>query len=65
MLNLQVPQRGQHSPSGTVALAQGIRGHEISRQIVAEFYERNTKISPDLVTISKHRIMYIKGLFGS
>lgn len=34
---LRVPQRGQHSPSGTVALAQGIRGQEIFRHTVAEF----------------------------
>lgn len=34
---LRVPQRGQHSPSGTVALAQGIRGQEILRHTVAEF----------------------------
>ena len=37
--NSRVPQRGQHSPSGTVALAQGIRGQEILRHTVAEFYE--------------------------
>lgn len=36
---LRVPQRGQHSPSGTVALAQGIRGQEILRHTVAEFCE--------------------------
>lgn len=34
---LRVPQRGQHSPSGTVAFAHGIRGHEILRHNVAEF----------------------------
>lgn len=38
-LDLRVPQRGQHSPSGTVALAQGMRGQEISRHTVAEFCE--------------------------
>lgn len=36
--SLQLPQRGQHSPSGTVALAQGIRGQEILRHTVAEFW---------------------------
>ena len=35
--SLRGPQRGQHSPSGTVALAQGIRGQEIFRHMVAEF----------------------------
>jgi len=30
--------RGQHSPSGTVALEQGMRGQDTFRQIVAEFY---------------------------
>lgn len=40
---LRVPQRGQHSPSGTVALAQGIRGQDILRHTVAEFC-KNTKI---------------------
>lgn len=36
--SLRVPQRGQHSPSGTVALAHGIRGQEILRHTVAEFW---------------------------
>lgn len=36
--SLRVPQRGQHSPSGTVALAHGIRGQETSRHTVAEFW---------------------------
>lgn len=30
--------RGQHSPSGTVALEQGMRGQDTFRHIVAEFY---------------------------
>lgn len=29
--------RGQHSPSGTVALEQGMRGQDTFRHIVAEF----------------------------
>lgn len=37
---LRVPQRGQHSPSGTVALAQGISGQEILRHTVAESCKR-------------------------
>lgn len=40
---LRVPQRGQHSPSGTVALAQGISGQEILRQTVAEFCTKRSK----------------------
>ncbi len=36
-LHLRVPHRGQHSPSGTVAFAHGIKGHEILRHTVAEF----------------------------
>lgn len=39
-----LPQRGQHSPSGTVALAHGIRGQEILRHTVAEFW---TEEHPD------------------
>lgn len=38
--SLRVPQRGQHSPSDTVALAHGIRGQEILRHTVAEFWAK-------------------------
>lgn len=37
-LKRSLRQRGQHSPSGTVALAQGTRGQEILRHTVAEFW---------------------------
>lgn len=38
--NLRVPQRGQHSPSGTVALAHGIRGQVILRHTVTDFWTK-------------------------
>lgn len=45
---LRVPQRGQHSPSGTVALAHGIRGQEILRHTVAEFWiEEKSKLAQE------------------
>ena len=44
-MHLRVPQRGQHSPSGTVAVEQGTSGQEIFLQTIAESYEGKT-VSP-------------------
>lgn len=44
-LSLQLPHRGQHSPSGTVALAHGIRGQEILRHTVTEFWQEKQVLS--------------------
>lgn len=48
-MGLQLPHRGQHSPSGTVALAQGIRGQEILRHTVTEFWREEQRRFAELI----------------